>query len=203
MVVAPKEDATAPSRPQQHCTGCSGRWVVTFQRSCSPGLIRSATSQCSEMPSNCPGEGAPPHPPQVVPLLLEEADGHSRRFSLHHGSHEGEHTTRIIFSSPVVPWGRQNCPATQLRRRWRGGRGGGAHPGDPADLRLLAWLLWGIHQRHRSWATAWISPHLSVLMPSILPPLNHPNSTQNLANCWLFTKHIYKHSFKENSHGCK
>lgn len=125
MVVAPKEDATAPSRPQQHCTGCSGRWVVTFQRSCSPGLIRSATSQCSEMPSNCPGEGAPPHPPQVVPLLLEEADGHSRRFSLHHGSHEGEHTTRIIFSSPVVPWGRQNCPATQLRRRWRGGRGGG------------------------------------------------------------------------------
>ena len=140
-----------------------------------------------------------PHPPQVVPLLLEEADGHSRRFSLHHGSHEGEHTTRITFSSPVVPWGRQNCPATQLRRR----RWGGHTLGTQLTSGFLPGFSEASHQQHRSWATAWISPHLSVLMPSILPPLNHLNSTQNLANCWLFTKHIYKHSFKENSHGCK
>lgn len=110
----------------------------------------------------------------------------------------GKHPTRTTFSSPVVPWGSQN---SAQQHSWE----------ERASLTLRTQLTSGLspgfsessHQGRRSWATAWISPHLSVLMLSVLSPFNHLNCIQNLASSWLFTKYIFKHSLEENSHGCK
>lgn len=144
------------------------------------------------------GERSPP--PKLVPLLLEEADRHSvGRILSASLLLSGKHPTRSTFSSSVVPWRRLK---SAQQHSWEEESGSltlrtqpmsGFLPGFPESC----------HQRCRSWATAWISPHFSVLMLSVLSPLNQLSCTQNLASYWLFTKYTFKHSLKENSHGGK
>lgn len=196
MVVPPAWQETAPSYPQWHCLGCAERASHYIPRLMWPRYDQIG-SYSAPWGAFKPSRGGSPSPQgcstpsrrgwlalcRLLPASLLPS---------------GKHTTRTTFSSPVVPWGSQN---SAQQHSWE----------ERASLTLRTQLTSGLspgfsessHQGRRSWATAWISPHLSVLMLSVLSPFNHLNCIQNLASSWLFTKYIFKHSLEENSHGCK
>lgn len=110
---------------------------------------------------------------------------------------ETHHKDNVLV--PCGPWERQN---SAQQHSWEEDGGGGHTLGTQLTLGFLPGFSEASHQQHRAWTTAWISPHLSLLMPSI-PLLWTISILHKTSNHQFFIKYIFKHSFKENSHSCK